>query len=164
MFRIGSGYDSHRLADGRDLILCGVRIPWHKGLLGHSDADAPVHALIDAILGSLALGDIGRHFPDTDPAYKNADSLDLLKKTLLLPPLCGWTVGNADITIIAQAPKLAPYIEDMRKNLAAILNISMDRVSVKAKTAEHLGPVGAGEGMEAHAVVLMIRNQNLRKG
>ena len=138
MFRIGSGYDSHRLADGRDLILCGVRIPWHKGLLGHSDADAPVHALIDAILGSLALGDIGKHFPDTDPAYKNADSLDLLKKTLLLPPLCGWTVGNADITIIAQAPKLAPYIEDMRKNLAAVLNISMDRVSVKAKTAERI--------------------------
>lgn len=164
MFRIGSGYDSHRLADGRDLILCGVRIPWHKGLLGHSDADAPVHALIDAILGSLALGDIGKHFPDTDPAYKGADSLGLLKKTIALPELRDWTPGNVDITIVAQSPKLAPHIENMRKNLADALNISMDRVSVKAKTAEHLGPVGAGEAMEAHAVVLMIRNQTLRKG
>lgn len=164
MFRIGSGYDSHRLADGRDLILCGVRIPWHKGLLGHSNADAPVHALIDAILGSLALGDIGKHFPDTDPAYKGADSLGLLKKTISLPELRDWSPGNVDITIVAQSPKLAPHIENMRKNLADALNISMDRVSVKAKTAEHLGPVGAGEAMEAHAVVLMIRNQTLRKG
>lgn len=157
MFRIGSGYDSHRLADGRDLILCGVRIPWHKGLLGHSDADAPVHALIDAILGALALGDIGKHFPDSDPAYKGADSLELLKQTLALPELQDWAIGNLDITIIAQAPKLAPHIEGMRKNLADVLNISIDQVSVKAKTAEHLGPVGAGESMEAHAAVLMIK-------
>lgn len=164
MFRIGSGYDSHRLADGRDLILCGVRIPWHKGLLGHSDADAPVHALIDAILGALALGDIGRHFPDSDPAYKGADSIVLLKQTLALPELQDWTIGNVDLTIIAQAPKLAPHIENMRKNLADALNISIDHVSVKAKTAEHLGPVGAGESMEAHAAVLMISNQFLRKG
>ncbi len=154
-FRIGSGYDSHRLTAGRDLILCGKKIPHAKGLLGHSDADAPVHALIDAILGALALGDIGHHFPDTDARYAGADSIALLKAVLALPELTGWTVGNADLTIIAQEPKLAPHIEDMRQNLASALSVPVSAVSVKAKTAEHLGPVGNGEAIEAHAAVLM---------
>ena len=155
--RIGSGYDSHRLMAGRELILGGKKIPFEKGLQGHSDADAPVHALIDAILGALALGDIGRHFPDTDPRYKNADSLSLLRTVLALPELSDWIVGNADLTIHAEAPKLSPHIDDMRRNLADALHIPQDCVSIKAKTAEKLGAVGAGEAMEAQAVVLMIR-------
>ncbi len=156
-FRVGTGYDSHRLKDGRKLILCGCPVPYAKGLDGHSDADAPVHALIDAVLGALALGDIGGHFPDNAPEWKDADSIFLLKKVLALPELSDWIIGNADLTIIAQSPKLAPFIPQMRKNLADAMNISVERVSIKAKTAEHLGPVGAGESMEAHATVLLFQ-------
>lgn len=154
--RIGQGYDSHRFAPDRTLILCGVKIPFELGLAGHSDADAPVHALIDALLGALALGDIGHFFPDRDPRWKGADSLDLLRRTLDLPAFSGWRVNNADLTIIAQQPKLAPYIETMRRNLAAALGVSDDRVSVKAKTNEGMGFTGRMEGLEAQAVVLLI--------
>ena len=155
-FRTGQGYDSHRFAPERALILCGVKIPFELGLAGHSDADAPVHALIDALLGALALGDIGHFFPDRDPRWKGADSLDLLRRTLALPAFTGWRVNNADLTIIAQQPKLAPHIETMRRNLAAALGVSDDRVSVKAKTNEGLGFTGRMEGLEAQAVVLLI--------
>ena len=153
--RIGQGYDSHRYAAGRDLILCGVKIPFKLGLAGHSDADAPVHALIDALLGALALGDIGHFFPDTDPRWKGADSLELLRLTLAQPAFADWQVGNADLTIIAQKPKMAPHIETMRRNLAEAMNIPMDRVSVKAKTNEGMGFTGRLEGLEAQAVVLL---------
>lgn len=156
--RIGQGYDSHRLTHGRDLILCGVRIPFELGLAGHSDADAPVHALIDALLGALALGDIGHWFPDTDPRWSGADSLELLRQTLRNPAFDGWRIGNIDLTIIAQKPKLAPHIESMRKNLAEAANLSPDRVSVKAKTNEGMGFTGRLEGIEAQAAVLLIRN------
>ncbi len=155
-FRIGQGYDSHRFAPERALILCGVKIPFELGLAGHSDADAPVHALIDALLGALALGDIGHFFPDRDPRWKDADSLDLLRRTLALPAFAGWQVNNADLTIIAQKPKLAPHIETMRQNLAATLGISADRVSIKAKTNEGMGFTGRLEGLESQAVVLLI--------
>ena len=153
--RIGQGYDSHRYAAGRDLILCGVKISFELGLAGHSDADAPVHALIDALLGALSLGDIGHFFPDTDPRWKGADSLELLRLTLAHPSFADWQVGNADLTIIAQKPKMAPHIETMRRNLAEALNITMDRVSVKAKTNEGMGFTGRLEGLEAQAVVLL---------
>ena len=153
--RIGQGYDSHRYAAGRDLILCGVKIPFELGLAGHSDADAPVHALIDALLGALALGDIGHFFPDTDPRWKGADSLELLRLTLAHPAFVDWRVGNADLTIIAQKPKMAPHIETMRRNLADALNLTIDRVSVKAKTNEGMGFTGRLEGLEAQAVVLL---------
>lgn len=156
-FRIGSGFDSHRFAAGRPLILCGCIIPFDKGLLGHSDADAPVHALIDALLGALALGDIGRHFPDRDPAYRGADSMELLRHVLELPAFTAWEIGNADLTIVTEMPKMAPYIEAMRARLAEGLHTDIANVSVKAKTAEKLGPVGAGESLEAHAVVLLVR-------
>ena len=156
--RIGQGYDSHRLTPGRDLILCGVRIPFELGLAGHSDADAPVHALIDALLGALALGDIGHWFPDTDPRWSGADSLDLLRRVVADPAFSGWHIGNIDLTIIAQKPKLAPHIESMRKNLAEAANLPTDRVSVKAKTNEGMGFTGRLEGLEAQAVVLLIRN------
>ena len=158
--RIGQGYDSHRYAAGRDLILCGVKIPFELGLAGHSDADAPVHALIDALLGALALGDIGHFFPDTDPRWKGADSLELLRQTLAQPVFSDWQVGNADLTIIAQKPKMAPHIETMRRNLAGALNIPMDRVSVKAKTNEGMGFTGRLEGLEAQAVVLLFAQKN----
>ena len=154
-FRIGQGYDSHRFAPNRDLILCGVKIPFELGLAGHSDADAPIHALIDSLLGALALGDIGRFFPDSDPRWKGADSLELLRRTLAMPAFDGWKTGNADLTIIAQKPKLAPYIERMRQNLADALGISPDRVSVKAKTNEGMGFTGRLEGLEAQAAVLL---------
>ena len=157
-FRTGQGYDSHRFAPERTLVLCGVKIPFELGLAGHSDADAPVHALIDALLGALALGDIGYFFPDRDPRWKGADSLDLLRRTLALPAFAGWRVNNADLTIIAQQPKLAPHIESMRRNLAAALGVSADRVSVKAKTNEGMGFTGRMEGLEAQAVVLLIRD------
>ena len=153
--RIGQGYDSHRYTADRDLILCGVKIPFELGLAGHSDADAPVHALIDALLGALALGDIGHFFPDTDPRWKGADSLELLRLTLADPAFADWRVGNADLTIIAQKPKMAPHIETMRRNLAEALNITPDRVSVKAKTNEGMGFTGRLEGLEAQAVVLL---------
>ena len=153
--RIGQGYDSHRFASGRALILCGVKIPFELGLAGHSDADAPVHALIDALLGALALGDIGHFFPDNDPRWKGADSLELLKLTLDNPAFTSWQVGNVDLTIIAQKPKLAPHIEAMRKNLADALAVPLNCVSVKAKTNEGMGFTGRLEGLEAQAVVLL---------
>lgn len=155
--RIGQGYDSHRFTPERALILCGVKIPFELGLAGHSDADAPVHALIDALLGALALGDIGHFFPDNDPRWKGADSLNLLKLTLENPAFSAWQVGNVDLTIIAQKPKLAPHIEAMRKNLAAALAVPLDRVSVKAKTNEGMGFTGRLEGLEAQAAVLLFR-------
>lgn len=155
MMRIGHGYDVHRLVTGRRLVLCGVEIPYEKGLLGHSDADAALHALCDAILGALALGDIGTHFPDNDPAYRNIDSSILLKRTAELAANAGYTVSNADITIIAQAPKLAPYIAAMRAKTAQTLGCSEDAVNVKATTEEHLGFTGAGEGIACHAVALL---------
>ena len=154
-FRIGSGYDSHRFAPERKLVLCGQEIDHPAGLLGHSDADAPVHALIDAILGALAMGDIGRLFPDNDPAYKDADSIKLLEE--VLRRIDGWDVGNVDLTIVTEKPKLAPHIDWMRQNLADALKVDVSRISIKAKTAEKLGPVGAGEALEAYATVLMFR-------
>ena len=155
MFRIGHGYDVHRFAAGRDLILGGVKIEYESGLLGHSDADVLLHAVCDALLGSLALGDIGKHFPDTDPAYKDADSLELLKKCFSLIAEKGYRIGNIDATVIAQKPKLAPYILQMRQNIAAACDTSAENVSVKATTEEGLGFTGALEGVRAHAVVLI---------
>ena len=153
--RIGHGYDVHRLVVGRDLILGGVNIPYEKGLLGHSDADVLTHAVMDALLGAAALGDIGAHFPDTDPAYKGADSLALAREVAALLQSKNYRVGNVDATILAQAPKLAPHIPQMRENLALALGIPVDAVSVKATTEEHLGFTGAGEGIAAHAVCLI---------
>lgn len=153
--RIGQGYDVHRLAEGRRLVLGGVEIPWEKGLLGHSDADVLLHAVMDAILGALALGDIGRHFPDTDPAYRGADSRALLRHVAGLVAARGYRLSNLDATIIAQAPKMKPHIEQMRRNLAADLGVSPEVVSVKATTEEGLGFTGSGEGISANAVCVM---------
>lgn len=153
--RIGHGYDVHRLTAGRRLILGGVDIPFEKGLLGHSDADVLAHAVADALLGAAALGDIGLHFPDSDPRYAGADSLLLLREAVRLVREKGYAVGNIDATVLAQRPKLRPFIEAMRKNLAAACGISIDRVSVKATTEEGLGFTGAGEGIAAHAVCLL---------
>ncbi len=153
--RIGHGYDVHRLVEGRTLILGGVDIPWEKGLLGHSDADVLLHAIADAILGAIAEGDIGKHFPDTDPRYKGADSLKLLAHVMHLADSKGYRLGNVDATIVAQRPKLAPHIERMRENIAAVLAAELDRVNVKATTTEELGFAGRGEGIAAYAVVLM---------
>ena len=158
MIRIGHGYDVHRFAENRSLVLCGVRIPYELGLLGHSDADVAVHALCDAILGALALGDIGKHFPDSDPKYENADSIRLLEQCVCLAAEKGYALGNADITIIAQKPRLAAYIEQMRVNVARAISSDTDRVSVKATTEEGLGFTGALEGISAHAVVLLEKN------
>lgn len=155
--RIGNGFDVHRLVEGRDCIICGVNIPHDTGLLGHSDADVAIHALIDALMGAAALGDIGRHFPDTDPRWKGADSRGLLRATIALLAEQGWEVGNADITIIAQAPKMSPYIERMRANVAQDMNLTPDRVSVKATTTEHLGFTGRAEGIAAQASALITR-------
>jgi 2-C-methyl-D-erythritol 2,4-cyclodiphosphate synthase len=154
-FRTGSGYDVHKLVTDRKLILCGVDIPCGYGLLGHSDADVAVHALMDALLGALALGDIGMIFPDNDPAYKGADSMELLKKVLALPETAAYRIFNCDITIIAQKPKLSPYREAMRKNIAEAMKLELDRVSVKFTTTEKLGFTGRGEGIAASAAVLM---------
>ena len=156
--RIGHGYDVHRLVPDRALILGGVEIPYEKGLLGHSDADVLTHAVMDALLGALALGDIGKHFPDTDPRYRGADSLSLAKEVCALLHREGWRIGNIDATVLAQAPKLAPHIPQMRKNLAACLGIEEDRVSVKATTEEHLGFTGEGLGIAAHAVCLLLES------
>jgi 2-C-methyl-D-erythritol 2,4-cyclodiphosphate synthase len=156
-FRIGEGWDTHNLVEGRPLILGGVTIPFSKGLLGHSDADALCHAITDALLGAAALGDIGKHFPDTDPRYKGADSVALLKHTAALVREQGWQIGNVDSTVIAQAPKLAPFIDAMRKNLSEALGLEIAQVNVKAKTAEKMGPVGEGLAMEARAVVMLSR-------
>ena len=155
--RIGHGYDVHRLTEGRRLILGGVEIFWEKGLLGHSDADVLTHAVMDALLGAAGLGDIGRHFPDTDPAYRGADSLGLLARVAGLLGERGWSVGNVDATILAQRPKLAPHIPQMAENLAKAMGVPPDRVNVKATTEEGLGFTGSGEGMAAHAVALIIR-------
>ena len=153
--RIGHGYDVHKLVEGRRLILGGVDIPWEKGLLGHSDADVLTHAVMDALLGAAALGDIGRHFPDTDPRYAGVDSLQLARAVAQLLAQAGWRAGNIDATILCQAPKLAPHIPAMRENLARALDMPVDAVSVKATTEEHLGFTGAGLGIAAHAVVLL---------
>ena len=153
--RIGHGYDVHRLAEGRTLIIGGVKIPYEKGLLGHSDADVLVHAIMDALLGALALGDIGMHFPDSDPAYKSADSLVLLRQVFLLVQKEGMHIVNIDSTILAQAPKLAPYIASMRKNLAMTLELAENCINIKATTEEGLGFTGRKEGIAAHAVCLL---------
>lgn len=153
--RIGHGYDVHRLVEGRKLILGGVEVPHTLGLLGHSDADVLTHAVMDALLGAAALGDIGRHFPDTDPAYAEADSLKLLDHVVELLEEKGYQVGNVDATILAQKPKLAPYIEKMRDNLAVRMKVEPDQVNVKATTEEKLGFTGAEEGIAAHAVALL---------
>lgn len=161
--RIGHGYDVHRLTEGRKLILGGMDIPYEKGLLGHSDADVLVHALMDAMLGAAALGDIGKLFPDNDDAYLGADSLELLKRVRDVIAENGYVLGNADCTVIAQRPKLAPYIDTMRKNIADALGVPMEDVSVKATTEEKLGFTGEGLGIAAHAVVLLERMEKERK-
>ena len=153
--RIGHGYDVHRLVEGRRLILGGVDIPHEKGLLGHSDADVLVHAIMDALLGAAALGDIGKHFPDSDPAYAGANSLGLAAHVAALLQNHGYRIVNIDSTILAQAPKLAPYITSMRARIAEAFDVSVECVSVKATTEEHLGFTGAGEGIAAHAVCLI---------
>lgn len=153
--RIGSGYDVHRLAEGRKLILGGVEIPYEKGLLGHSDADVLVHAVMDALLGAAAMGDIGRHFPDNDEQYKNISSLLLLEKVSLLLKERGYNTINIDATVIAQKPKFAPYIEQMVKNMADVLGVPCDSINVKATTEEGLGFTGSGEGIAAQAVCLI---------
>ncbi len=157
MIRIGHGYDVHKLVEGRDLILGGVKIPHTLGLLGHSDADVLLHAISDSLLGALALGDIGKHFPDTDPRYKGADSLELLRHVVKLIQEHGYTVGNLDAVILAQKPKLAPHIVQMRENIAAVCEIPVDRVSVKATTEERLGFTGREEGISAHCVTLLMK-------
>lgn len=157
MFRIGNGFDVHRLVEGRDLIVCGVKIPYSLGLLGHSDADVALHALSDAILGAAALRDIGYHFPDTDARYKGADSRLLLRKCVRLIDEKGYRVVNVDVTIIAQAPKMLPYIPQMILNIAEDLGISADAVSVKATTTEKLGFTGRGEGIAAQASALLAK-------
>lgn len=154
MIHIGHGYDVHRLAEGRRLIIGGVEIPYEKGLLGHSDADVLLHAVCDALLGSAALGDIGAHFPDSDPEYEGADSAGLLKKTVSLLDEAGYGVVNIDCVILAQAPKMRPHIDRMRANIADACGIPLDCVSVKATTEERLGFTGSGEGIAAHAVCL----------
>ena len=153
--RIGHGYDVHRLVEGRDLILGGVKIPYEKGLLGHSDADVLLHAVSDALLGAAGLGDIGRHFPDTDPKYKGADSLELLRQVYRKISEKSYRVGNIDVTMIAQKPKLKDYIPQMQANIAAAVETAPDRVNVKATTEEKLGFTGTGEGMSCHAVCLL---------
>ena len=158
--RIGHGYDVHRLVPGRDLILGGVKIPYALGLDGHSDADVLLHAVMDALLGAAALRDIGYHFPDTDPAYKGANSLELLKIVGQKLIAAGYRVGNIDVTMIAQKPKLKDYIPAMAENIAAALGIGAGQVNVKATTEEHLGFTGTGEGMSCHAVCLLEENRN----
>ena len=155
--RVGHGYDVHRLVAGRALILGGVTVPFDRGLLGHSDADVLTHAVMDALLGAAALGDIGKLFPDSDEAYAGADSIALLERVTALLREHGWQVGNVDATVVAQAPKLAPYIPEMRRRLAEAMGLDVDCVSVKATTEERLGFTGSGEGMAAHAVALIER-------
>lgn len=159
MMRIGQGYDVHALVPGRPFILGGVTIPSPVGLLGHSDADVLLHAITDALIGAAALGDIGRHFPDTDPRYRGADSRVLLRDALALVRAAGWRVGNIDSTVIAQQPKLAPYIPAMLRNLAEDLQVEPDQVNIKAKTNERLGFEGRSEGVVAQAVVLLLRDE-----
>ncbi|GGP21679.1 2-C-methyl-D-erythritol 2,4-cyclodiphosphate synthase [Silvimonas iriomotensis] len=154
--RIGQGWDVHRLVEGRKLILGGVEIPFHLGLLGHSDADALLHAITDAVLGAAGLGDIGRHFPDTDAAFKGADSRVLLREAVRRVGETGWVIGNVDASILIQQPKMAPHIPAMVANIAADLGVTPAQVNVKAKTYEKLGPVGASEAVEAQAVCLLL--------
>ena len=153
--RIGTGYDVHKLVEGRKLIMGGVEIPYEKGLLGHSDADVLVHAIMDALLGAAALGDIGKHFPDTDPKYKGADSLMIMREVKRILSDEGYEIENVDSTIIAQAPKMKPHIEEMRQNIAEALSLDITQVSVKATTEERLGFTGRGEGISAQAVALI---------
>ena len=155
MFRIGHGYDVHKLVEGRDLIIGGVKIPHEKGLLGHSDADVLLHAVMDSLLGAAALGDIGKHFPDTDERFKGADSIKLLEHVAFLIKDRGYKIENIDATVIAQAPKLAPYIETMRYNIADAVGCDIDAVNVKATTEEHLGFTGEKLGISAHSVCLI---------
>ena len=154
--RIGEGWDVHALVPGRKLIIGGVDIDWHLGLAGHSDADVLLHAVTDALLGAAALGDIGTHFPDTDVQFAGADSLLLLAQAARRVRACGYQIGNIDSTVIAQAPRLAPHIAQMRQNMALALGLQLVQINVKAKTAEHLGPIGQGQGIEARAVVLLL--------
>lgn len=158
--RIGTGYDVHRLGENRDMIIGGVKIPYEKGLVGHSDADVLLHAISDALLGALALGDIGKHFPDTDPAYKNADSMVLLKKVGEMVEAERYVISNIDSTIIAQKPKMAPYLDQMRENIASCLEIDKSQVSVKATTEENLGFTGQGQGIASQAIVLLMPVEN----
>ncbi len=155
--RIGQGYDIHRLVEGRKLVLAGVEIPFEKGLEGHSDADVAAHAVMDSLLGAAALQDIGAHFPDTDPVYKNADSMKLMEKIKEKIKQKGFSIGNVDVTIIAELPRLAPYINEMKSNIARALEISPDNISVKATTNEKLDAIGKGEGMAALAVSLLYK-------
>ncbi len=155
--RIGEGWDVHALVEGRPLIIGGVNIPWHLGLLGHSDADVLLHAITDALLGAAGLGDIGRHFPDTGPAFAGADSTRLLMEAAERVRAGGWHIGNVDSTVVAQAPRLAPHIATMCANIAKALALAPEQVNVKAKTAEKLGPIGQQQGIEARAVVLLFR-------
>ena len=154
-FRIGEGWDVHALVPGRRLVIGGVEIPFHLGLLGHSDADVLLHAITDALLGAAALGDIGTHFSDSDERWRGADSWLLLQATGVMLQAAGWQIGNIDSTVIAQAPKLAPFISPMRERIAAALLLEVNHVNVKAKTAEKLGPVGSGQAIEARAVALL---------
>ena len=154
-FRIGEGWDIHALVNGRKLVLGGIEVPYHLGLLGHSDADVLLHAITDALLGAAALGDIGRHFSDTDAQFKDADSGELLMKVASLVRAKGYEIGNVDSTVVAQAPKLAPYMNAMRERIAQLLGVTVDQINVKAKTAEKMGPVGLGQAMEARAVALL---------
>jgi 2-C-methyl-D-erythritol 2,4-cyclodiphosphate synthase len=156
-FRIGQGYDIHRLVENRKLILAGVEVPFDRGLEGHSDADVVAHALMDSLLGAAGMPDIGTHFPDTDPEYKDADSMKLLKEVMAVIRDKGYSIGNIDITIIAEFPKLSPHILSMKENIAEVLMIKSDKVSVKAATNEKLGPVGRGEGIAALAVALIYK-------
>ena len=156
-FRVGTGFDVHQLVVGRALVMGGVTIPYERGLLGHSDADVLLHAIADALLGAAALGDIGKHFPDTDPAHSGADSRMLLRTVVKRVLESGWQVGNIDATIIAQAPKMAPHIAQMRSNIAADCGVARDCISVKATTTEQLGFTGRGEGIAAQASALLIR-------
>ncbi|MGC1509779.1 2-C-methyl-D-erythritol 2,4-cyclodiphosphate synthase [Ketobacter sp.] len=156
MFRIGHGYDVHRFGDGDHLVLGGVKIPYQQGFVAHSDGDVALHALADALLGAAALGDIGRHFPDTDARYKGADSRILLRHVLKLVQKEGYRVGNVDVTIVAQAPKMAPHIESMKQNIAADLELAINAVNVKATTTEQLGFAGRKEGIAVHAVALLM--------
>ncbi len=155
--RVGEGWDVHALVEGRPLILGGITIPYERGLLGHSDADALLHAITDALFGAAGLGDIGHHFPDTDARFKGADSGVLLAEAAARVRAQGWQIGNVDSTIVAQAPKMAPHIPAMRERIAALLGLAVDQVNVKAKTAEKLGPVGQGLSIEARAIVLLAR-------
>lgn len=159
MIRVGTGYDVHKLVEGRDLILGGVKIPHITGLLGHSDADVLLHAIMDAILGAAAMGDIGKHFPDTDPAYKGASSMKLLEYVYQMICDAGYRIGNVDATIIAQRPKLRPYIEEMERNIAKVLQVEVTQINVKATTEEHLGFTGRMEGISTQAICCLVKDR-----